>query len=80
MKTSISSEALSHLGAGKIMFPPKPDGETDIRTDDICIYKVASLLKILHKKGIKTLKHLQKVVNLNVACLIPDFKVKILYN
>ena len=33
MKTSISSEALSHLGAKKITFPPKPEGLTDIGTD-----------------------------------------------
>ena len=40
MKTFISSEALSQLGAEKIAIPPKPD----IRTD-IIIYRVASLLK-----------------------------------
>ena len=44
MKTSISNEALSQLGAEKIAFPPKPDGQTDIRTD-ISIYRVALLLK-----------------------------------
>ena len=43
MKTYISSEALSQSGAEKITFPPKPDGQTDIRTD-ISIYRVASLL------------------------------------
>ena len=36
--------ALSSIGAEKITFPPKPDGQTNIRTD-ISIYKVASLLK-----------------------------------
>ena len=46
MKTSISSEALSHLVVEKITFPPKPDGQTDIiiRTD-ISMYRVALLLK-----------------------------------
>ena len=57
MTTSISSEArrnqtsLSLLGAEKIKFSPKPDGQTDIRTGgrtygwtDIFIYRVASLL------------------------------------
>ncbi len=43
-ETFISSEALSQSGAEKITFPPKPDGQTDIRTD-ISIYRVASLLK-----------------------------------
>ncbi len=33
MKTSISGEALSHLGAEKIPLPPKPDGLTDMGTD-----------------------------------------------
>ncbi len=33
MKTSISSEALFQLGAEKIAFPPKPDGQTDRHTD-----------------------------------------------
>ena len=38
MTTSISSEAqeirpLSLLGAGKITFPSKPDGQTDRHTD-----------------------------------------------
>ena len=33
MKTFISSEALSQLGAEKIAIPPKPDGQTDIQTD-----------------------------------------------
>ncbi len=36
---------LSLLGAEKITFPPKPDGQTYIRSD-ISIYRVASLLKI----------------------------------
>ncbi len=40
MKTSISSEALSQLGAEKIAFPPKSDGHTDGRTD-ISICRVA---------------------------------------
>ena len=35
---------LSSLQPEKIMFPPKPDRKTDIRTD-ISIYRVASLLK-----------------------------------
>ena len=34
---------LSYIGAEKITFPPKPDGQTDIRTD-IGNYRVASLL------------------------------------
>ena len=33
MKTSISIEALSQSGAEKITFPPKPNGQTDIRTN-----------------------------------------------
>ncbi len=37
MKTSISSKALSQFGAEKIMFPPKPDIQTDGHTDR-CIY------------------------------------------
>ncbi len=44
MTTPISSEALSHLVVEKITFPPKPDGQADIRTD-ISIYRVALLLK-----------------------------------
>ncbi len=43
MTTSISSEALRNQ-----TFPPKPDGQTDARTDvrtEISIYRVASLLK-----------------------------------
>ncbi len=44
MKTSISSEDPSQLGAEKIAFPPKPDGWTDIRTD-ISNYRVALLLQ-----------------------------------
>ncbi len=42
--------AISQLGAEKITFPPKPDGETDIQTDrrtDILVDRVALLLKIL---------------------------------
>ena len=41
-------EPLSQLQPKKITFPPKPDGQTDIRTDgrtDISIYRVDSLLK-----------------------------------
>ena len=38
--------ALSYIGAEKIMFPPKPDGQTYGRTD-ISIYRVASLLKTM---------------------------------
>ena len=50
MTTSISSEARRNqtsvlIGAEKITFPPKPDGQTDIRTV-IIIYRVASLLII----------------------------------
>ena len=57
MTTSISSEALRNqfsilIRDQKITFPPKPDGQTDIRRDgrmdirtDISIYRVASLLK-----------------------------------
>ena len=39
--------ALSYLRADKITFPPKHDGQTDGRTygQNICIYRVASLLK-----------------------------------
>ncbi len=37
--------ALSHLGAEKFTFSPKPDGHTDRRTD-ISVHRVASLLKI----------------------------------
>ena len=40
--------AISQLGAEKIAFPTKPDGQTDIQTDrrsDICFYRVALLLK-----------------------------------
>ncbi len=59
MTTSISSEArrnhISILIRGReIMFPPKPDGQTDRHTDgrtygrtDINIYRVASLLKTM---------------------------------
>ncbi len=39
--------ALAYIGAEKITFPPKPDGQTDIQTDrrtDINVYRVASLL------------------------------------
>ncbi len=50
---------ISQLGAEKIAFPPKPDGQTDRHTDgrtdgrtygrtDISFYRVASLLKIVH--------------------------------
>ena len=49
MTTSISSEARRYQ---KITFPPKHDGQRDIRTDgrtygrtDISIYRVALLLK-----------------------------------
>ena len=45
--------AISKLGAEKIAFPPKPDGQTDIQTDlqtdrrtDISVYRVPLLLKI----------------------------------
>ena len=34
MKTSIGSEALSQLGAEKIAFPPKPNGQTDRHKDE----------------------------------------------
>ncbi len=44
MKTTISSEALTHFGAAKIAFPKRPDGHTDGQTD-ICNYRVGSLLK-----------------------------------
>ncbi len=44
--------ALSYIGAEKIMFPPKPNRQTDIQTYrytyrqmDISVYRVASLLK-----------------------------------
>ncbi len=40
--------ALSHIGAEKITFSPKPDRQTDIHTyrrTDISVYRVASLLK-----------------------------------
>ena len=37
--------ALSYIGAEKITFPPKPDGQKDRRMD-IRVYRVASLLKI----------------------------------
>ncbi len=40
MKTSISSEAPSQLGAEKIAFPQKPNEQ-----NDSCNYRVASLLK-----------------------------------
>ena len=36
--------ALSCIGAEKITFPPKPDRQTDRRTD-ISVYRVALLLK-----------------------------------
>ncbi len=45
---TIKIGAISQLGAEKIMFPPKPDGQTDRQTDgqaDICFYRVALLLK-----------------------------------
>ncbi len=41
------TRALSYIGAEKITFPPKHDGQTDIQTDrwtDIIVYRVASLL------------------------------------
>ena len=38
--------ALSYTKAEKITFPPKPDGHT-YRRADICVYRVASLLKII---------------------------------
>ncbi len=37
-------KALSYIGAEKIMFPPKPDGQTDIQTErrtDISVYREA---------------------------------------
>ena len=40
--------ALSYIGAEKIIFPPKPDIQTDIHTyrrTNISVYRVASLLK-----------------------------------
>ena len=43
--------ALSYIGAEKITFPPKPDGQTDIQTyrrTDICFYRVALLLKNIY--------------------------------
>ena len=44
--------APSYIGAEKITFPPKPDGQTDKRTD-ISVYRVASLLKTtLTRKGL----------------------------
>ena len=42
--------AISQLGAEKITFPPKPDGQTYGQTDrrtDICYYRVALLLKMV---------------------------------
>ncbi len=45
---TLKMRALSYIGAEKITFPPKPDGQTDIQTDrrtDISNYRVASLLK-----------------------------------
>ena len=42
--------ALAYIGAEKITFPPKPDIQTDRQTyrrTDICVYRVASLLKTL---------------------------------
>ena len=36
--------ALSYIGAEKTTFPPKPDIQTDRRTD-ISVYRVASLLE-----------------------------------
>ena len=45
--------ALSYIGAEKITFPPKPDIQTDRHTDrrtDICVYRVASLLKNMFSK------------------------------
>ena len=38
------NRTLSHLGADKIAFPPKPDGRVDI-----CNHRVASILKITFK-------------------------------
>ena len=43
-ETSISSKALSQLGAEKITFPPKRGWQTDRRTV-ICFYRLALLLK-----------------------------------
>ena len=45
--------AISQLGAEKITFPPKPDGQTYLQTDrwtDISVYIVASLLKTKNEK------------------------------
>ncbi len=51
--------ALSYIGAEKIMFPPKPDIQTDRHTDrhtdrrtDISAYRVASLIKRVIVKGL----------------------------
>ena len=47
--------ALSYIGAENNTFPPKPDGQTDRRTD-ISVYRVASLLKILINANSKIIK------------------------
>ncbi len=39
------NESSSYIGAEKITFPTKPDGQTD-RWTDISVYRVASLLKM----------------------------------
>ena len=57
MATSITCEAQRNqtsilIRAEKITFPPNPDGQTDIQTEgrtDISIYRVASLLKRIHR-------------------------------
>ncbi len=54
-KESEEIRPLFWLGAEKITFYPKHDGHTDIRTD-ISIYRVASLLKIIVKVGVRTWK------------------------
>ncbi len=60
MKTSISSKALSQIGAEKITFPPERGWQKDRRTD-ICFYRVALLLEIQdHGQEVRHKKYLYK--------------------
>ncbi len=70
MTTSISSEARRNqssilLGAEKIAFTPKHDGQTEIRTD-ISIYRVDSLLKNNMDGGIKSFDFRISFLNLKI--------------
>ena len=60
--------ALSHIGAEKITFPPKPDRQTYGRTD-FSIYRVAFLLKreIWNSKKVKRLSYVEQSLRIDKA-------------